>query len=100
MFPGLMSADEYFATRPRGSRIGAWASRQSQPLEDKATLIHQLEEYEEKFREGDIPRPPFWSGYRLKPARIEFWQEGKFRLHTRLLYKKSDKGWDRNLLYP
>lgn len=95
-----IEADAYYNTRPRGSRIGAWASRQSQTLEDKAALIRQMEEYEEKFWEGDIPRPPFWSGYRLEPSRYEFWQEGKFRLHTRLLYKKSDKGWDRSLLYP
>ncbi len=96
-------ADEYYASRARGSRIGAWASRQSTQLDAYDTLVRRVREYEEKFGEGDIPRPPFWSGYRVVPERIEFWFGRPSRLHERELYLRaagSPQRWTRELLYP
>jgi pyridoxamine 5'-phosphate oxidase len=96
-------ADAYFATRSRGSRIGAWASQQSQELESRAELQKSVADFEEKFTgEENIPRPAHWSGTRVIPERIEFWHEGEARLHTRLVYlRASDKGeWQRKMLYP
>jgi pyridoxamine 5'-phosphate oxidase len=93
-------ADAYFGTRARQSRIGAWASRQSLPLASRASLEEAAAEYAAKFGEGPIPRPPYWSGFRLKPAEIEFWQAGEFRLHDRIVFRRQGEGWERTLLYP
>jgi pyridoxamine 5'-phosphate oxidase len=96
-------ADEYYASRARGSRIGAWASRQSMQLDAYDTLVQRVREYEEKFGEGDIPRPPFWSGFRVVPERIELWFGRPSRLHERELYLRAagdPPGWTRELLYP
>ncbi len=91
--------DSYFATRSRGSRIGAWASEQSRTLDSRHTLAARVQEFSEKFKD-DIPRPPWWGGYRLIPAQYEFWHEGQDRLHTRLIYVRQGTEWHRELLYP
>lgn len=93
-------ADEYWATRPRESRVGAWASLQSQILPNRETLISRMAEFEKKYANKDVPRPPHWSGYRIKPHRIEFWEKGDFRLHNRLVYQKVKDNWTKTLLYP
>lgn len=95
-------ADSYFATRPRAARIGAWASKQSQPLSGRFELERRVAEYTAKFGLGDVPRPPFWSGFRLAPLRIEFWKEGMFRLHDRLVFRRESLGqtWITERLYP
>ena len=95
-------ADAYFATRPRLSRIGAWASQQSRPLESRAKLLEAVAAYTEKFGEGEIPRPAYWGGYRLTPIEIEFWQDAEFRLHDRVLFARAREGepWRRERLYP
>jgi pyridoxamine 5'-phosphate oxidase len=96
-------ADAYFASRARGSRIGAWASRQSAQLDAYDTLVERVREFEEQFGEGDIPRPPFWAGYRVVPDRIELWFGRPSRLHERELYLRADGDpprWTRELLYP
>ncbi len=85
-------ADAYFATRPRASQLGAWASRQSEPLEGWAELEKRVAMYTAKFHIGAVPRPEFWSGYRLRAERFEFWQEGKFRLHKRFIFTPSHGG--------
>jgi len=88
-------ADAYFATRPRASQLGAWASRQSQPLEGWAELEKRLAIYTAKFHLGAVPRPEFWSGFRLRAERFEFWSEGKFRLHKRFVFTPADTGVDK-----
>ncbi len=93
-------ADEYYASRARGSRIGAWASKQSRPLESRFALEKAVAEYTAKFGLGDIPRPPHWSGFRLKPRAIEFWHDRKFRLHDRVEFKRIEGGWDKVRMYP
>lgn len=95
-------ADAYFATRSRVSRLGAWASFQSQTLADRAHLAERLARMEQRFEGAEPPRPPFWSGYRLIPTAIEFWQDGAYRLHDRLLFERRDaKGaWSARRLYP
>ena len=93
-------ADEYYASRARGSRIGAWASKQSRPLESRFALEKAVAEYTAKFGLGDIPRPPHWSGFRLRPRAIEFWHDRKFRLHDRVEFKRAEGGWDKVRMYP
>jgi pyridoxamine 5'-phosphate oxidase len=95
-------ADAYFATRPRQSRIGAWASQQSRPVESRAALEAAVASYAERFGDGDIPRPPYWRGWRLAPGEIEFWHDGAFRLHDRVLFSRADLAapWERRRLYP
>jgi pyridoxamine 5'-phosphate oxidase len=93
-------ADAYFATRERGSQIGAWASRQSRPLESPHALEKAVAKKTLEFGIGAVPRPPFWSGFRLVPRAIEFWDNGTFRLHRRLRYDKGEEGWKTTALYP
>jgi len=94
-------ADAYYATRPRISRLGAWASDQSRALSDRAELERRLAEYEAKYPGEDIPRPPHWSGYRVVPERFEFWQNMPYRLHDRTIYTKAaGGGWTIAKLYP
>ncbi|WP_136660374.1 pyridoxamine 5'-phosphate oxidase [Nitratireductor sp. XY-223] len=95
-------ADEYFATRPRGSRIGAWASQQSRPLEGRFALEKAVAEYTAKYPVGAIPRPSYWSGFRLSPVSIEFWHDRKFRLHDRIVFSRAAEGeaWTKTRLYP
>ncbi len=94
--------DAYFATRPRQSRIGAWASQQSRPLESRAVLLASVESYAKRFGEGDIPRPAYWRGWRLAPLEIEFWHDGAFRLHDRVLFTRPslESPWERRRLFP
>jgi len=93
-------ADGYFATRPRESQIGAWASIQSQPIERASDLADRVAEYEEKFKGLDVSRPPHWSGFRLRHERIEFWKSRPGRLHERHLYTRSGESWIMETLYP
>ncbi|WP_084032796.1 pyridoxamine 5'-phosphate oxidase [Chelativorans sp. J32] len=94
-------ADAYYASRPRGSRIGAWASKQSRPLESRFALEKAVAEYTAKFAVGEIPRPSYWSGFRIVPVSIEFWHDRPFRLHDRVLFKREgDEGWSKTRLYP
>lgn len=93
-------ADEYYASRPRGSRIGAWASKQSRPLEGRFALEKAVAEYTAKHAVGDIPRPEHWSGFRILPQSIEFWHDRPFRLHDRVVFNRSQDDWDKTRLYP
>ncbi len=96
-------ADDYFDSRHRESRIGAWASQQSRPLESRFELEKAVAKYAAKYAVGRIPRPPYWSGFRIVPQRIEFWQDRPFRLHDRLVFIKdaaADSGWKTEHLYP
>lgn len=94
-------SDAYFATRPQGSRIGAWASQQSRPLDSRDALKARVAELQAQYPEGTaIPRPPHWGGTRITPRRIEFWHEGLYRLHSRIVYTRTATGWDKTMLYP
>lgn len=97
---GDEDADEYFATRQRGSQIGAWASEQSGVLESRAALERQVEAVERRFAGGPVPRPPHWNGYRLTARHIEFWLSQAARLHYRLTYDREGPGWRRRWLNP
>lgn len=94
-------ADDYFISRRRGSQIGAWASKQSMPMENDSDLAVRVEQISQQFEGGPIPRPPFWSGFRLVPDRIEFWEEREFRLHQRVLFTRTvSNQWETDRLYP
>jgi pyridoxamine 5'-phosphate oxidase len=93
-------ADSYFATRPRLSQIGAWASHQSQPMRGYFELEAQVAKMAVRFGLGAVPRPPFWSGFRVIPEEIEFWTQKPFRRHERILYRRTAEGWRKQWLYP
>jgi pyridoxamine 5'-phosphate oxidase len=98
----VAESDAYFASRPRGSQIGAWASQQSRPLNARGDLEAAVETYERRFGEGDVPRPDYWRGYRLTPIEIEFWRDRPSRLHERIRFTRSrpESAWEKRLLYP
>jgi pyridoxamine 5'-phosphate oxidase len=95
-------ADEYFQSRPRGSRIGAWASKQSRPLEGRFALEKAVAEYTARFGIGTIPRPDHWSGFRIRPLSIEFWHDRPFRLHDRIEFRRAapEGAWEKVRMYP
>jgi pyridoxamine 5'-phosphate oxidase len=93
-------ADQYWASRPRESQIGAWASLQSRPLENRAELEDRAKEMSKKYATGPVPRPPYWTGFRVVPERLEFWKMRPYRLHERTVYQKSARGWTKGLLFP
>jgi len=93
-------SDAYFASRARGSRIGAWASDQSRPVADRETLMAKTAEIEGRFEGKDVPRPEHWYGWRVIPEYIEFWQDGAFRLHDRIVFRPDRKSWSKKRLYP
>lgn len=93
-------SDAYFASRPRGSRLGAWASEQSRPVEDRSVLEERVRQLEARYEGREIPRPPFWGGYRVEPEVVEFWQGRESRLHDRLVYGRTGDGWQIERLQP
>ena len=93
-------ADDYFSSRDRGAQIGAWASDQSSPMESRFDLEKRVARYTAKFGLSKVARPPFWSGFRVVPDRYEFWNEGQFRLHERLIYQKEGTNWRTERLFP
>lgn len=97
---GPEGSDGYFQNRARGSRLSAWASQQSRPAADRDELIAAMEATEARFEGEDVPRPPHWYGYRVVPDQIEFWQDGAFRLHDRIVFSRAKSGWEKTRLYP
>lgn len=97
---GAEAADAYFATRPRQAQIGAWASDQSRPLAGRFELEKRAAKFAAKYAVGKVPRPPVWSGFLVRPSRIEFWHEGAFRLHDRRLFSRTADGWTSQRLFP
>lgn len=97
---GADESDAYFAKRPRGSQIGAWASKQSQELPDRQTFEDRVAHYEKEFEGRDVPRPPHWGGYLVEPDRVEFWYGATFRLHERIVHTDGGTHWTSRLLYP
>ena len=93
-------SDAYFASRPRGSRLGAWASEQSRPVEDRTVLEERVRDLEAEYEGRGVPRPPFWGGYRVEPDTIEFWQGRENRLHDRLVYSRVGDDWRIDRLQP
>ncbi len=93
-------ADEYFSSRRRGSQIGAWASKQSHEMSNWSEFEERINTISQDFQGQDIPRPPFWSGFRVIPKRIEFWEEGEFRIHRREVYERHFDGWIVKKIYP
>lgn len=93
-------SDAYFASRPRGSQIGAWASLQSQALPDRDTFERRIAEAEKRYEGASVPRPPHWGGYLVRPDRIEFWYGARFRLHERVTYVREGGMWSKGMLYP
>ncbi|MBO0333637.1 pyridoxamine 5'-phosphate oxidase [Sneathiella sp. CAU 1612] len=93
-------ADAYFDSRPRDSRIGAWASQQSRPMDGRFTLEAEVAKYAAKYAIGAIPRPDYWSGFRVLPEQMEFWRDRPFRLHERRRYEKGAGGWTESILFP
>ena len=98
----IAESDAYYASRPRDSRIGAWASQQSEPMEDRFSLEKAVARVALKYPIGEVPRPPHWIGYRIKPVRIEFWTDKPFRLHERISYRRAtpEGDWAVDRLYP
>ncbi len=94
------AADAYFATRDRGSQVGAWASDQSAPLESREALIQRVKEFEARFEGGEVPRPPHWTGFVLSPDEVEFWTQREYRLHDRFRYVPQDGRWVKQRLNP
>lgn len=94
------TADAYFATRSRDSQLGAWASDQSRPLASRDVFMARYEEVSRRFADGPVPRPPHWSGLRLVPRHIEFWQDREHRLHERRVFDRDGDGWVEGMLYP
>jgi pyridoxamine 5'-phosphate oxidase len=93
-------SDAYFATRSRDSQLGAWASDQSRPLDDRTTFEARFAEMQRRFEGRDVPRPPHWGGYRVTPEVVEFWQDRAHRLHERRVFTRADSGWTEGMLYP
>jgi pyridoxamine 5'-phosphate oxidase len=99
---GADEADAYFATRDRGARIGAWASDQSRPLDGRFALEKRIAEFAARFGLGEVPRPPHWTGWRVRPLAVEFWRDRPFRLHDRLEFRRPspDSLWEKRRLFP